>query len=442
MTHPQRHPRLVGATVLLLGALLLACASGAVSTVVQTTNDTPSWACPSPMPLPYGDQGPVKDTIRTLLPTTSPTGPDVYDEQPVYYQAWEQEYGKQVSSPPYPTPTPYAIVGTSYVFGQRVHVAPVYVTIAARSTVALGNGKQLYLVDLTWNNPTAAIIAVDYGQQVAITAITDANGRVQSGDGWHVSKDALAAASMVLPDANIATGESTVTLPIIGPAGNPQMVSVTFLRAGASSALGTAIAASQATPQPTANTNLQAAADARLVVQWSNAQTTVGPPCGDPGAMTEWESGSGVAWGKEAVPVAAPPGSSRVIQLALNQVGKQYVWGATGPETFDCSGLMQWVYGQIGIRIPRTAENQRAGLKPVALPNIQPGDTVYFAPPGARAATHVAMYIGDQNGDGTSDIVHAFNPKLGVRVTNNIFGSAYFNGPKCELCIIGFRTAR
>ncbi|MBC8159824.1 MAG: C40 family peptidase, partial [Roseiflexaceae bacterium] len=72
--------------------------------------------------------------------------------------------------------------------------------------------------------------------------------------------------------------------------------------------------------------------------------------------MTPWQNVPGVSWGHEALPVAAPPGAARVVQLALSQIGKPYVWGDEGPSTFDCSGLMQWSYGQIGRTIPRTAQ--------------------------------------------------------------------------------------
>jgi cell wall-associated NlpC family hydrolase len=360
-----------------------------------------------------------------------------YDEENVYYEVWEQEYGSLASAPPYPSPTPYAMVGTSYVFGQRVQVAPIYVQVAARAGRDLPGGQQLYLVELAWNNPTGAAIAIDYGRQVWIRAISQPGGKVITGDGWSMSSESLAASGMTAPAEEIPPGASRVTVPIIGPAGAPQTVEVVFQRAGAAPS---ATVVPNATPAP--NDELRGGASDLLVVQWSNGAISVGPPCGDPGAMTDWDDGSGVAWGHAALPVPAPPGASRVVQLALNQVGKPYVWGAEGPEAFDCSGLMQWAYSQIGLLIPRTAQTQHDGLRRIAASELQPGDLVFFSPRGERNITHVAMYIGDQNGDGRLDIVHAMSPQLGIRVTYSLFESPYYSGAGCQLCIAGFGTAR
>ncbi|HWQ10181.1 MAG TPA: NlpC/P60 family protein, partial [Holophaga sp.] len=113
-----------------------------------------------------------------------------------------------------------------------------------------------------------------------------------------------------------------------------------------------------------------------------------------------------------------------------------YIWGAKGPETFDCSGLVSWAYSQIGIRIPLGTAGQWPGLTPVDQGALQPGDLVYFAIDGGRV-DHVGMLVGDLDGDGQWDMVHAANPDLGVRVDYGIFASAYYR-PR----IVGFRTAR
>ncbi len=72
-----------------------------------------------------------------------------------------------------------------------------------------------------------------------------------------------------------------------------------------------------------------------------------------------------------------------------------YVWGATGPTTFDCSGLTQWAYAQAGVSIPRTSRQQYAGLPKVPLDQLQPGDLVFYAN-GSDPSTihHVALYLG------------------------------------------------
>lgn len=73
---------------------------------------------------------------------------------------------------------------------------------------------------------------------------------------------------------------------------------------------------------------------------------------------------------------------------AMAELGKPYVYGDEGPNTFDCSGLMQFVYGQVGIALPRTAEQQRKFATPVSSP--LPGDLVFYGNP----AHHVALFVG------------------------------------------------
>lgn len=95
----------------------------------------------------------------------------------------------------------------------------------------------------------------------------------------------------------------------------------------------------------------------------------------------------------------APAGSSsggrqQVVQVALAQRGKPYVWGATGPDSFDCSGLVMFAYAKAGIKLPRTSENQWTVGTEVSAAQAQPGDLV-FSEFGADGPGHVQMYIGN-----------------------------------------------
>ncbi|SDL55245.1 C40 family peptidase [Tessaracoccus oleiagri] len=111
----------------------------------------------------------------------------------------------------------------------------------------------------------------------------------------------------------------------------------------------------------------------------------------------------------EPTPVAAPDGSraQRVINAALAQVGKQYVMGTAGPNTFDCSGLTSYAYRQVGISLPRTSRAQYSGAgRAVSLSDIQPGDLVFYY----SGPSHVGIYIGN------GKIVHAANPRTDVNV--------------------------
>lgn len=81
----------------------------------------------------------------------------------------------------------------------------------------------------------------------------------------------------------------------------------------------------------------------------------------------------------------------KAIAYATKQLGKPYVWGAEGPDSFDCSGLTSQAWLHAGVAIPRTSEEQWARLKHVPVSQMRPGDLIiYFAD-----ASHVALYIGD-----------------------------------------------
>ena len=89
------------------------------------------------------------------------------------------------------------------------------------------------------------------------------------------------------------------------------------------------------------------------------------------------------------------PGSTigdKAVYLASLQKGKPYVYGATGPYAFDCSGLVQYVFRQLGRNLPRTAEAQYEASVHVAQSAKQPGDLIFFGTPGS--IYHVGIYAG------------------------------------------------
>jgi len=95
-----------------------------------------------------------------------------------------------------------------------------------------------------------------------------------------------------------------------------------------------------------------------------------------------------------AARTAPSPAAATAITYARAQLGKPYFWGGTGPDSFDCSGLVQAAWAAAGVTIPRTSEDQWADLPHVSSP--RPGDLVFF--PGAdgtwSAPGHVALVIG------------------------------------------------
>ncbi|MEU2040596.1 C40 family peptidase [Nocardia niwae] len=110
--------------------------------------------------------------------------------------------------------------------------------------------------------------------------------------------------------------------------------------------------------------------------------------------------------GPAPLPFAAPKSSGDIaLDAALSKVGSPYVYGAAGPNSFDCSGLVQWSYRQAGVELPRTSGAQLAAGSPVSLDDLRPGDLVSF-----YGGSHSGLYAGDGN------VVHASTSGQPVKV--------------------------
>ncbi|MFE2099761.1 NlpC/P60 family protein [Streptomyces sp. NPDC059468] len=103
--------------------------------------------------------------------------------------------------------------------------------------------------------------------------------------------------------------------------------------------------------------------------------------------------------------VAPDARAAAAVAAARSALGRPYVWGATGPSGFDCSGLMQWSYGHAGIHLPRTSQEQRYAGRQIPLSQARPGDLVVYR----SDASHVAMYVGNGR------VIHAPYPGAPVR---------------------------
>ncbi|OGO08866.1 MAG: hypothetical protein A2Y61_06135, partial [Chloroflexi bacterium RBG_13_60_13] len=88
---------------------------------------------------------------------------------------------------------------------------------------------------------------------------------------------------------------------------------------------------------------------------------------------------------------------ARAVALARSRIGAPYVWGAAGPDAFDCSGLVFWVYSQLGVQVPRTAQPQFEWALPIEPSQLQPGDLVFWQGtyPTSDQVSHVGMYTGN-----------------------------------------------
>ena len=94
--------------------------------------------------------------------------------------------------------------------------------------------------------------------------------------------------------------------------------------------------------------------------------------------------------------VNGSPYAAAAVTAGLAEMTKPYVWGASGPDAFDCSGLTSYAYGRAGLRLPRTAAEQWASGQPVTLRQLSVGDLLFWASSSTDPATihHVAMYLG------------------------------------------------
>jgi cell wall-associated NlpC family hydrolase len=111
------------------------------------------------------------------------------------------------------------------------------------------------------------------------------------------------------------------------------------------------------------------------------------------------------------------------VSIALNQRGDAYVYGASGPNAFDCSGLIQYSFGQAGIKVPRTSDAQAAATRRIAKDDMRPGDLMFFY--GSGGVYHAGIFVRWENGHAV--MVHS--PSTGRSVTVGApWTSSWFGG--------------
>ncbi|KOY57971.1 C40 family peptidase [Streptomyces sp. XY332] len=126
-------------------------------------------------------------------------------------------------------------------------------------------------------------------------------------------------------------------------------------------------------------------------------------------AAYETQSAGAAPAGPRATTPPAPADgtrAARAVAFAYGAIGKPYVWGATGPGSFDCSGLTQAAWRSAGVSLPRTTYTQINAGQRVSRDQLAPGDLVFFY----SGVTHVGLYIGN------GQMIHAPRPGSTVRV--------------------------
>ena len=113
--------------------------------------------------------------------------------------------------------------------------------------------------------------------------------------------------------------------------------------------------------------------------------------------------------GSSQAPVNVPPANGSVsntaIRAGMTKIGSPYVWAASGPSAFDCSGFVAWAYGQAGISLPHYSGAQYAMTTRISASQLAPGDLVFW---GGSGSAHVAIYIGG------NQLLHAFGSSVAI----------------------------
>jgi len=213
----------------------------------------------------------------------------------------------------------------------------------------------------------------------------------------------------------LAAGRTTRRLPVVafgtlGVGGVNAVVSDATARALGAPA-GNAIVVSVQTGDFTADT----AAIGRLLPGGARVEQLVSLVGGGTAGSGSAGAGSVTSAG---VPAAA---LDTMLRAAMSRRGMPYVWGAAGPVSFDCSGLVQWSFAQAGITMPRVAADQALAGPAVSVTQLEPGDLLFYHtdPTAPTYISHVAIYLGN------GWMIQAPEPGEDVEVVPADFGAEF-----------------
>jgi peptidoglycan DL-endopeptidase CwlO len=138
--------------------------------------------------------------------------------------------------------------------------------------------------------------------------------------------------------------------------------------------------------------------------------------------LSTGSDGAGAAGAGQSTESAVPQTVlNAMLRAAMSRRGMPYVWGAAGPRSFDCSGLVQWSFAQAGILMPRVAADQALSGPAVPVSRLQPGDLLFYHtdPTDPTYISHVAIYLGN------GWMIQAPEPGLDVEVVPADFGTEF-----------------
>ncbi len=253
---------------------------------------------------------------------------------------------------------------------------------AVRATAASdGYWSSLARGEASASFQTAQDLALPLGGHVPVSARTSQDMRLGS------------FVTVGLPDAEAVLSDSRAAA--IGlPAGSGLLISapgsdLRVLTDALKAVLGTGVAVRPLKALPAAPTSAPVP---------QNDPSAPGPPPVVAGGST-YPANSGATMGTSTSTVAGGSSASvsAVLAAAESKIGAPYVYGASGPDSFDCSGFTSWVYRQVGVGLPRTADEQWLAGPHVSYADARPGDILAWAgdPSVPDYATHVAIYLGN-----------------------------------------------
>jgi cell wall-associated NlpC family hydrolase len=264
---------------------------------------------------------------------------------------------------------------------------------------------------------TAAALTTDAEARRAAEAIKQSalDATLAAARQRHAAEAAETAAAAKAAQAKTAQAKATQAKAAQGKAAQAKAAQAKAAQAKAAQAKAARVKAAQAAAEVARE---QAAAQAAARAAERARQDA--PPASPPSAPPTSSSAPTPSAGTTVAPASSTV--DRLIAFLKSQLGKPYVYGATGPGAYDCSGLTQAAFSSVGVHLPRTSQEQSTVGAPVSLSALQAGDLIFWG--GQGSAHHVGVYIGrgqylDAANPSTPVAIHQladYTPDWAVRV--------------------------